>query len=204
VKLRLYGHADKNVSALVQVLNVPSQTWKEHAIDWDNKPGEQTVVLASTTVSGTTSQYYEWDLTRHIANLRNSGVEFVSLVLKNSNSTNGYVHFNSNENSGNKPELKITGTSSSATLITKSEIENSLSFSIYPNPTSNYLQLRYSPEFNNRKLQVSDMNGRVIKEILLTGTSTQTISVYDLKEGTYLLNIEMNHKRYFQKVMIRK
>jgi hypothetical protein len=204
VKLRLYGRADKNISASVNVLSVPSETWKENIISWNNKPGEQNAILASANISGTTAQYYEWDLTQHISNLRNSGATSVSLMLKNSNATTGLIHFNSVENPTNKPELQITGSGSSTAVITRSDIENSLAFSIYPNPTSNYLQLRHSPEFNTHKLQVMDMNGRSIKTIVLTGTTTQTISVYDLKEGTYLLNIEINHKRYTQRVVIRK
>ena len=208
VKLRLYGRFLKSATSSVQVFNVVSQTWQENTITYNNRPQEQTTVLASVSVSGTTGQYYEWDLTQHITALRSSGATSVSLLVKNVSATNSRLEFISKENSSNKPELRATGITSAAapafTEIPENNIKNATSFSVYPNPASTYFIIKYSPEFNNQELRITDINGRVVKKIRLLETNTQSIPVYDLKEGIYFIHTEFNRKKYSQKILIRK
>ena len=76
VKLRLYGGLTNTnySSAIVEVYNVPNWSgWLENTITFSNKPPAEGASLASVTVSGTDSLYYEWDLTQHISDLRKSG-----------------------------------------------------------------------------------------------------------------------------------
>ncbi len=210
VKLRLYGHLNNsnNASADVQVFDVTSQTWQENTITYANKPVAQTTVLATATVTGTGSQYYEWDLTQHINSLRNSGATSVSLFIKNLTVTaNDRVIYNSKESATNKPELKVTGNSLSSVAKLPQIVYpklNVISFSAYPNPASNNFILKYSPEFQNRELKIIDVTGKLVKELLLTEGGVQTIRTDDIKRGLYFLYIEMNNKKYSQKILIEK
>ena len=218
-KLRLYGGlGDSTASPVtVQVFNVASQQWMENTITNANKPAAETTVLASTSVSGATAQYYEWDLTQHITDLRNSGALYVSLLVKNiANSGNNLITFNSKENTGNKPELKVVYdqviTQTRGVNITNGivkAIDGSVgaglgSFIIYPNPVTNNFTLKYSPEFTNRKLRIVDANGKQLKEVLLTGAGSQNISVANLKAGLYYIYADTNEKRYSQKILVSK
>ena len=189
----------------------------ENTITNANKPAAETTVLASTSVSGATAQYYEWDLTQHITDLRNSGALYVSLLVKNiANSGNNLITFNSKENTGNKPELKVVYdqviTQTRGVNITNGivkAIDGSVgagigSFIIYPNPVTNNFTLKYSPEFTNRKLRIVDANGKQLKEVLLTGAGSQNISVANLKAGLYYIYADTNEKRYSQKILVSK
>jgi hypothetical protein len=218
-KLRLYGGLDGTNTApvTVEVFNVNEQGWLEQTITFNNKPVAQNIVLASATINVGPDQYYEWDLADHIIDLRNSGALYVSLRVKTvGNTSNTLFTFNSKENAGNKPELKIEydplivqqRSETNESTITKGAqnkgTASTAGFSIYPNPVANSFTLTYSPEFKKKKLQLADVNGKLIKEIQLTESGIEQIRVDDLKEGMYFLYMESNKKRYSRKMVISK
>ena len=217
VKLRLYGVADHSPTD-VGVFNVPDwRGWLEHTITFGNKPPGEETLLATATVTGTDSGYYEWDLTQHIAQLRMNGVYYVSLLIKCiSGNNDNLVTFHSRENQFNKPELVVITNS----LITEARpaqtsqqtskiapnalISAEVSFSVYPNPVRNSFTIKYSPAFKNRRLQITDVSGASIQQVLLTESGTQTIQVGNLKEGLYFLSMYHNHKRYTQRIIVSR
>ena len=217
VKLRLYGVANLS-PAEVGVYNVPDwRGWLENTITFSNKPLAEEVLLATATVSGTDTGYFEWDLTQHIAQLRTNGAYYVSVMLRNiSGSGDNLVTFYSRENQLNKPELVIvtnpliTGArppavgQRSATKTVVNSFGEDLSFTIYPNPVRNSFTLKYSPAFENRRLRIMDISGSLLQEVLLTESGIQTIRVDNLKDGLYFLNIDHNHKRYTRKIVVRR
>ena len=211
--LRLYGHLNNTntASLTIQVFNVTSNTWQESTINYNNKPASQAGVLASANVTGTTNQYYEWDLTQHILGLRNTGATLVSLLVKSfTAANNNLVVFNSKEATANKPELRIS-TPSARILSAGDKIRSAedqlipqYSFTAYPNPASNSVTLKYPREFNNKKLQIMDISGRRVKELLLTGLYSQSIMLDNIPTGLYVLYIECNGQKYLQKLIIKK
>ncbi|MFT3911941.1 MAG: PQQ-dependent sugar dehydrogenase [Ferruginibacter sp.] len=212
VKLRLYGYLNNTsiASVTAQVFNVANTTWQEAVINYDNKPAPDATVLASTNVAGTTQQYYEWDLTQHINNLRSTGATSVSLLVKNLTlATTTLIVFNSKETATNKPELSATYAGRQSennipiTQLTGKQTGTEFSFSAYPNPATNAVTLQYPQEFKNKKLQVTDIAGRIVKNILLTNTSMQTIMTNDLKTGSYILTVDNNGRKYSQKLLIK-
>ena len=220
-RLRLFGGLDSLSTAPVsiEVYNVPNwRGWLENTISFGNKPPAEPTILSSTMVSGPGGQYYEWDLTQHIIELRKAGVYYVSLMVKNDVGTgNNLVYFNSRENETDKPELVVAtnpliteanrGTQSTAgpTVTTKAIVGNdpAISLGIYPNPVTNSFTLRYSPELRNRRLNITDINGKLLKQVYLSGEGTQFIRVDGFKAGVYFLSVETNNRRYTQKMMIR-
>jgi len=218
VKLRLYGVANLSPSN-VGVYNVPNwRGWLENTITFNNKPAAEEILLATATVSGTDTGYYEWDLTQHIAELRMNGAYYVSVMLKNiSGSGDNLVTFYSRENQTNKPELVVIATNPlitearpaavgqrSATKTVVRSFGDDLSFSIYPNPVRNNFTIKYAPAFANRRLRIMDISGSLLQEVLLTESGTQTIRVDNLKDGLYFLNIDHNRKRYTRKIVVRR
>src|SRR4030095_444569 len=116
----------------VEVHNSNNTTWLENSITWNNKPAADAAILATTNVNSTTSQYYEWDLTQHIANLRTAGINLVTLKLVNANSSNNQVIFNSKEAPANQPQLVvIDGAGTITRRVDASEAGGSTNISIY-------------------------------------------------------------------------
>ena len=64
--------------------------------------------IVTTTISGTTKKYYEWDISSFIAAQRAAGKTVVALALKSLDSTWAVASFNSSEASTNKPQLAIS------------------------------------------------------------------------------------------------
>ena len=62
-------------------------------------------------------------------------------------------------------------------------------FTIFPNPTSDYLNVSSDMNFNNFPLEVMDLNGRVVVKTLI---KDNRISLIDLSSGTYIARISAN------------
>lgn len=69
-----------------------------------------------------------------------------------------------------------------------------LELSVYPNPTTNYLQLKVEDEkLENLTYQLIDLQGKVIDNKKVAAT-TSTIEMEGLPKATYFLNITKNNK----------
>jgi len=74
------------------------------------------------------------------------------------------------------------------------------SFNVYPNPTTDVLQIDYDVnKFQIKKLQLFSIDGKKIKEI----SNTSTLDISFLNTGNYILKIETN-KGSFSKLIIKK
>jgi hypothetical protein len=69
-------------------------------------------------------------------------------------------------------------------------------FYIYPNPTSNVLNISNTNNIEIKNIFVSDINGRVVKNEI--GSLTQ-INVSDLNSGVYFVTIEAAEGKTTQK-----
>lgn len=102
---------------------------------------------------------------------------------------NGYANANPPTNSGTWSNISITLNGVTETPASSDDFIAS-TFTIYPNPTSNILNV----SGNNlpiRKLGIADINGRAIKTIVPSISSEQmNIDVSDLSAGVYLLVID--------------
>jgi Secretion system C-terminal sorting domain len=219
-RLRLFGGLDSLSTAplSIEVYNVPNwRGWLENTISFSNKPPASSAMLSSTMV-GAGGQYHEWDLTQHIIELRKAGVYYFSLMVKNDAGTgNNLAYFNSRENKADKPELVVStnpliteanrgSQNIAAPMITSKTIVGNdpvISLGVYPNPVTNSFTLRYSPELRNRKLNITDINGKLLKQVNLAGEGTQFIRVDGFKAGVYFLSVAANNRKYTQKLMIR-
>lgn len=94
------------------VQKVTDTAWNELSVTWNNQPAvESPTALASITVTGATSQYYEFDLTSFIQAERAAGRTSVSFRLINQQATGNsgafYTSVTSREAEGNRPQLVI-------------------------------------------------------------------------------------------------
>jgi glucose/arabinose dehydrogenase len=205
-KLRLYGSLNntQTPSISVEVHNSTNTTWLENTITWNNKPAADATILATATVTGTTNQYYEWDLTQHIVSLRSAGINSVTLKLVNTNSTNNQVIFNSKEAAANRPQLVVADAGAPLTRHTeKSEnYTGQMNISIYPNPVKNNLIIHNYSETGVMTLY--DLNGKLLREQIVVANAVQQIAVGNLKNGMYLLKIQNEKGTVIKKIFVEK
>lgn len=210
VKLRLYGNLyyANDPSVVVQVFNVPSTSWGETTITYNNRPAAQTTVLASATVSGTTLRYYEWDLTSFINSRRAAGATSVSLLVKNLTVTNyNQVNFYSRERTTNRPQLvAVTGAALPAgePLISSKFDEDEIKqdISVYPNPARAFFTVSYPGDMIGGMLQVTDLSGKVVLRQPVTEKEKQTMETLGLHTGSYILIVQKGEKKYSKQFIV--
>ena len=79
-----------------------------------------------------------------------------------------------------------------------------LQLAVYPNPTTNWLQLEVkNTDFTNLSYQLFDLNGRMIYNQKVT-TETSTISMEQLPATVYLLKVLDNNKEIKTFKIIKK
>ncbi len=75
-------------------------------------------------------------------------------------------------------------------LSNEDEVLNEASVKVYPNPANNILTVS-SPSQQLSSIEVVDLNGRLIKSVVVNNTEINT-NIEDLKPGLYILNILSN------------
>jgi hypothetical protein len=104
--LRLNGAISntRNSNLTVVVYPVADTTWSETGITWNNRPAAGATVLATVTVTNTTAQYYEWDLTAY---MQAAARGLVSIVLQDPQNSTDYIRWSSRQATANVPQLVI-------------------------------------------------------------------------------------------------
>lgn len=107
--LRLFGRLGTTASIQVGVFSAADTTWSESGITYNNRPPTGTTALATTTITGTTERWYEWEVTGFLQSELAAGRKVVTLVLKSLTTSDAQATFRSDEFGGNGPELLVTG-----------------------------------------------------------------------------------------------
>lgn len=66
-------------------------------------------------------------------------------------------------------------------------------YSVYPNPASTVLKVSSKSHAILEKIELSDLNGRVVKSINPTSVSESQVNIADLSNGIYLLKVKSDH-----------
>ena len=74
-------------------------------------------------------------------------------------------------------------------------------YSVYPNPTTNYINLNFDTPINKLKLEIVSMTGSVLKTIKGTNTNKPRINISNLPSGTYILRIIADGKLSMEKII---
>ncbi|HSV15180.1 MAG TPA: DNRLRE domain-containing protein, partial [Tepidisphaeraceae bacterium] len=109
IQLRLYGSLNNanQQNVATGVFGSNNTTWSENAITWNNKPGTNTIALASATIINTTPQWYTWDITANAKSQLALGHKTITLVLQNSATSDPFATFASKESSSLGPQLVV-------------------------------------------------------------------------------------------------
>jgi hypothetical protein len=109
-KLRLFGSlsGDENANVPVGLFTAGKAAWGENSITFNNRPVVGSLLAQALVSTSTTQQWYEFDLTEYLKALKAKGVNAVTLVMKNLQSSATTSLFNSREANANQPQLVIT------------------------------------------------------------------------------------------------
>ncbi len=198
-KLRLFGNINNTAiaSVPVSVYNVPDNTWQETTIKFSTKPASGTSPLSTVTVNGTTSQYYEWDITSKLVALKAAGINFISLkVLNGVVTSNSRINFSSREAAGNNPQLIITSASQSIEeppifekINSNNSDEKSHLVTIYPQPATDLVYIESLDQSIIEHVTLYDQLGNTISIPDLRNHSKYNISVSQLRSGLYTVEL---------------
>ncbi|WP_018614846.1 PQQ-dependent sugar dehydrogenase [Segetibacter koreensis] len=210
--LRLYGalNSTEDDSVAIDVHNVSDNNWVETTITRNNNPLEDTSTVATTSVAGTTFRYYDWDITKYIKIFKKAGANFVTIKLINRDITVSRVEFNSREAEANRPQLVVNYFSTASKqqnntqIVLKERPNKELMFSIYPNPAKNIFYVLVKNNFNSDVITLSDINGRLIRNIAITNNKMEQINAGDLKNGVYLLTVRNGKKSITKEIVVEK
>ncbi len=147
----------------------------------------------TNAVNGETSWSYQWTAPTGF-----SGAATIYAAALFSN--------NDNENSGD-----ITLTTSKSISISDDlnidELVQELNLKIYPNPTSDHVQVNFELSENaNIKIQIVDMNGRyaqVLSDKQLEAGQHTISSDLDLPSGNYLITVQKGNEQLVNKLTIQ-
>lgn len=74
-------------------------------------------------------------------------------------------------------------------------------FAVYPNPASSVLNISSKNTNPFNQVQLTDVNGRIVKSEKNTGVITTQINIADLNAGVYFLKVTSNQGSYSTKVV---
>jgi hypothetical protein len=106
-KIRLYGAPSSSGNIGVSAYSVANTAWAENTITFNTAPASGTTALGNVTVSSTTAQYYEWDITAYVNSERAAGRNVISIAFKSPASTTVAFNASSKEAASNRPQLVV-------------------------------------------------------------------------------------------------
>ena len=72
------------------------------------------------------------------------------------------------------------------------------SYKVFPNPVSNMLTIQSA---NMKRIVVSDLLGRAVKNVKLQAINSTQIELSDLKAGMYIISVETSNGNFTSKFM---
>ena len=70
----------------------------------------------------------------------------------------------------------------------RKKIKENVSFKIFPNPATNYINIETDDNFENVNYQIINLSGQIMKNGKIL-SNTETVDISDLKNGTYVVRI---------------
>jgi uncharacterized delta-60 repeat protein len=109
-KLRVFAKSNSASEAVtLSLAGFTGKSWSETGINWNNKPTGSTLP-GTQVVSGTTGNWYEFDVTSTVQLAKNGNATEVTFILKGASQTDAQALIESDETSAtaNRPQLVAT------------------------------------------------------------------------------------------------
>jgi endoglucanase len=213
VTLRVYGRTedDRDANVPVALYAVSNTGWSESTITWNNKPATGSSALATATVTDETGRYYTWNVTSYVQSEIAAGRPVVSFVLKNPQTTDGRLLWNSKETGSNAPQLAVTTTTTlqSQKQLSQTPAEEEakeMTLMAWPNPfrQNNTITFQLAAE-SYTHLAAYDITGKQVSVLVSGRLAAGPHRVYfkpdAMPAGIYLLRLISNGKTVTRKLI---
>lgn len=83
------------------------------------------------------------------------------------------------------------------------EVGNPIYMTVYPNPTTNMVNIQIDGFANEVRYDILDINGKLVQSSNRNGVSASTVEVIDISSfsaGIYILSVKVNDKTYVQRI----
>ncbi len=82
-------------------------------------------------------------------------------------------------------------------------VEDAISkkFSVYPNPSNNVINVSNNENINVNAIQITDLNGRIVKNVKFVNATEIQVNVADLATGMYMMNISSDQGTATKKIV---
>ena len=97
--------------------------------------------------------------------------------------------------------FRATATDNLLSVDEISVIPNQALFSVYPNPSHDFITVSSAVNSAISTLTITDINGRVVKQIAPENIANQQISTTDLINGVYFLTIQSSEGTFVEKLI---
>jgi len=200
LRLNIAGAGTNVASNTFQVYYVPTDSWTESGVTWNNKPASSTLLA---TINGQGSGWAEWNISSQaLAEL--AGDKIVSLrIIETALIASSDVTLRSKETTDPalRPQLvlsqnSVTGKQSSSAKIATVAIDDTdknVSVQVYPVPVKDILNITIKGYSGPSEAVVFDMAGQTILNTKLESSDAK-LNVSTLAEGVYLVKISAEGK----------
>lgn len=154
----------------------------EYLIIWaDDEPSDSDELHANFKLSGDGESLI----------LTNNSLEIVDIVSFGTQYEN--ITYGRFENGiGDFDYLIPTFNGINETLASTNEFTSSNSFNVYPNPTSNYINIDFNENYNG-EIFFYNINGKLMQVVLVSDQKIVQLSLEKFPQGTYLIRDENHH-----------
>lgn len=187
-----------------QVYYVPTDSWSETGITWNNKPASGTLLA---TLTGNSAVYSEWNISNQVlSELAGDKVLSLRIVSTVANATTDKL-FSSKEatNTSQRPQLVLTSGISPAPLMAsivnsknclvssaQSEDDN-ITVRVYPNPVKDRIKVDLDKYKNGTDIELFSLYGKRLFQQKVTGSNAE-LNVSQLATGLYILKVFADNK----------
>ncbi|MDT8308786.1 MAG: T9SS type A sorting domain-containing protein [Bacteroidales bacterium] len=79
---------------------------------------------------------------------------------------------------------------------------NGKTYFLFPNPASDEIHISFLKQCNDIRLQIMNLSGAVVKEVVWGNTDALTVDVSDVAPGTYILSVNTYDDSFARKLII--
>jgi len=76
--------------------------------------------------------------------------------------------------------------------------------SVYPNPATDFVNIKFEETIDNANLIINDIQGRILFTERLINTNSITVNIADFKEGLYFILVNKNGKAIVKQKLLKK
>ena len=78
-------------------------------------------------------------------------------------------------------------------LLGVNDISDEATFSVYPNPATNFITVSSNINLAINSIEMFDINGRMVKRISYKDISNPEVNISDIAAGVYMMKISSNN-----------